>query len=255
MTNLNRSENLSGYERFVATGKVDHKKWLSEKYETARRIEAGKPPKDFGYGYVNDLDVERDEAFHTHFYAERAKFELGEPSMVRIVGNVTYLLEQPEVTQRRHQLKISFSLIANSSRSSFESCSSMRRLGIGCRCGLSPTRANRKRRPCRITPVKLNGNFDELIDKACLRCRARSEQASRRSYSVRRSRPSATMIMPAKLTSPKVSSSALNVMTIHRRHVQVEELLGLRRWWSRAVVSGPILRPARSSRSCISITG
>ena len=64
-------------------------------------------PTDYGYGYFDDpnLGFEREEASHAWFYAERAKAERGEPSMVRIVGNVTYLLEQPEVTQETPQAK------------------------------------------------------------------------------------------------------------------------------------------------------
>ena len=42
------------YLVFVKECRIDHKKWLCEKYETIRRMGQGKPPKDFGYGYFKD---------------------------------------------------------------------------------------------------------------------------------------------------------------------------------------------------------
>ena len=80
--------------------------------------------------------------FAYNFYlTEIAKYERGEPAAVQRKDNVLYV-----------QLPTNGKLLPDPSSWKLSSgrCSSMRRLGIGYRCGLSPTRAIATRKPCQI---------------------------------------------------------------------------------------------------------
>ena len=101
-----------------------HKRWLCEKYETARRVEHGLSPNNFGYGYFDDPNFyfDQDETYHNWLAAELGKLARGKPALVRRSGNGSFW-ERDVITLLRWEgdclntaLIISPSLIGSYSR-------------------------------------------------------------------------------------------------------------------------------------------
>jgi hypothetical protein len=224
-------------------------------YNTSPTSNANNPFEDYGAEEAarDDLAFERGDMFHDWYYSELTKLERGEASQLRRVGRDRFICLVPQWSKdsdrstqhvhlapdRKQLTQFTETLFKHASSGTYVSLRSFRDKG------------EKNQKPFKITPHKLNGDFNALIDDAW----DDASMAANAGEKVVFCPPVATFTN-SKHAGEDDLADGLVISVECDEHAQegrnkLKSLLGPALLLWRAAATGLIQRPARCGRDCM----